>query len=94
MGIYKKSLICLLNDIEDIQEDKKSDNREKYIECRISEISYYDHMNEDIKLVKKDIKQVNVNIINNIDFNMFISELLLIIRFFKEDYIYFKNKKN
>lgn len=94
MGIYKKALICLLNDIKDIQNNNNFDNKVKYIECRITGISYYDHINEDIELIKKNIKQVNIKIINNIDFKLFISELLSIIHFFKEDYIYFKNNKN
>lgn len=94
MGPYKKSLIALIKDIQLTQSNNKLTNKIKYIEIRNVERCYYEHNCEDIILIKNSLKKNNIEIIDTIDFNEFISKLLKIVNFFNHDYIYFINNYN
>lgn len=94
MGAYKKSFISLIKDVQETNLNNKLNEKSKYVEIRITEKCYYEHIYEDITLIKNHIKKKNIEKINKIDFNTFISRLLKIIDFFKYDYIYFKNNYN
>jgi hypothetical protein len=94
MGPYKKSLTALIKDIQLTQSNNKLTNKIKYIEIRNVERCYYEHNCEDIILIKNSLKKNNIEIIDTIDFNEFISKLLKIVNFFNHDYIYFINNYN
>jgi hypothetical protein len=94
MGPYKKSLTSLIKDIQLTQSNNKLTNKIKYIEIRNVERCYYEHNCEDIILIKNTLKKNNIEIIDTIDFNEFISKLLKIVKFFNHDYIYFINNYN
>jgi hypothetical protein len=91
MGTFKRSLIALMKDIGETQYNKEYCIKDKYVECRITEIAFHDHVFEDIEYIISHIKMVNIEIINKINIVSFTSNLLSIIAYFKKDYIFFIN---